>query len=61
MSSDKEYVCALCGGTFDKGWSDEESVAELEKNFPEVSKEECYVVCDDCYKEQQKRDPGRLV
>lgn len=44
------YTCALCGGTFNKGWSDEEAEAELASTFA-VPKDECDLVCDNCYKE----------
>lgn len=43
------YICASCGGTFDKGWSDDEAEAELASTFA-VPKEDCDIVCDDCYK-----------
>ena len=43
------YVCALCGETFVKGWSDEEAAAELAATFgPEMPIEACGLVCDDC-------------
>lgn len=45
--SDK-FTCAVCGETFDKGWSDEEALAELDKTFG-VPVEECSAVCDSCY------------
>lgn len=43
------YTCEACGGTFDKGWSDEEAEAELKTTFG-VDKQDCGLVCDDCYK-----------
>lgn len=43
------YKCSVCGETYDKGWSDEEAEAELAENFG-VPKEDCDIVCDDCYK-----------
>ncbi len=43
------YTCAYCKGVFDKGWTDEEALAELADEFA-VSVECCDVVCDDCYK-----------
>ena len=45
-----EYRCAICGNVYEKGQSEEEAHAELESNFPDVSVEDCDVVCDDCYK-----------
>ncbi len=43
------YDCALCGGTFNKGRSDEEAMAEKAALFPGVPAEECDLVCDDCF------------
>lgn len=43
------YKCSACGGTFEKGWSDEEAKKELADKF-DVPVEECAIVCDDCYK-----------
>jgi hypothetical protein len=45
-----EYQCCVCGGTFLKTVSDEEVIAELTRDFPGYSVEECGLVCDDCYK-----------
>jgi hypothetical protein len=42
------YVCAVCHGTFEKTWTDEEAKAEeadvFGGNDPDAA-----VVCDDCY------------
>ncbi len=46
-----EYRCAACGCVFEKGWTDEEAVAELNNNFPGFTTDECAVVCDDCHKQ----------
>ncbi len=43
----KTYTCAWCGETYKEGWTDED--AEVRENFGEIKKEECRVVCDDCY------------
>ena len=45
-----EYRCAACKGVFEKGWSEDEAVAELGQAFPDFEPGECEVVCDDCYK-----------
>lgn len=48
--SAKQFRCAKCGGTFTKGWSDEEAAAEDARTFPEVGPAvERAVVCDPCY------------
>ena len=43
------FKCVACRGTFNKGWSDEEAIAEHQEHFPEVPLEETDLVCDDCY------------
>jgi len=45
------YTCAICGKEFSGGWSDEEATQELAEKFPGFDKEDCAVVCDDCFKE----------
>lgn len=45
-----EYKCDSCKGVFEKAWSDEEALAEMERDFPSLPEEERAVVCDDCYK-----------
>jgi hypothetical protein len=46
----EEYTCALCGETFEKGWSDEEAHAETREKFLGFDPEkDCAVICDDCY------------
>ena len=39
----------MCGGEFEENWTDEEAIEELNNNFPGFDKEDCIVVCDDCY------------
>lgn len=46
------FTCAICGGTFAKGWSDEEANAEAQGIFgvDNASKsQEMAVICDDCF------------
>ena len=46
-----QYQCLCCKGIFEKGWSDEEAIKEMEENnFDSYSPEELAIVCDDCYK-----------
>lgn len=50
MSEPEEYTCASCGGTFTKTWSDEEAIAEMHENFgPNMTVDQCEIICDDCY------------
>lgn len=44
------FFCDECEMTYPKGWSDEESQAELDENFPGLTKENAACVCDDCYR-----------
>lgn len=44
-----EYQCASCGGVFEYGWTDDKAVMELANNFPGIEKDDCAVICDDCY------------
>ena len=44
-----EFRCALCNVVFEKGWNDDEAEAELDETFPGWVKEDCEVVCDDCF------------
>jgi len=40
----------MCGEEFEEGWTDEEAQAEMKENFGEnITKEDCEVICDDCY------------
>jgi DNA-directed RNA polymerase subunit RPC12/RpoP len=48
MPEPDTYRCAVCGETFQKGWSDAEAVAEMEARFGPVPEEMRAVVCDDC-------------
>jgi hypothetical protein len=45
-----EFTCVVCRKTFTEGWSEEEAMAELAKNFPDVPLSECEILCEDCYR-----------
>lgn len=49
------YTCAMCGGEFNEGQTEEEAVAEYESHFGNMSGVPVSVVCDDCY---QKINPA---
>lgn len=53
-----EFRCAICGGVFTKGWSEEEAIAEMKKDFPDFILEQCDVICDDCYREIMEEPDG---
>jgi hypothetical protein len=42
------FTCAVCGGTFDKGWSDEEMLAEARLHGFDLEGDNV-LVCDDCF------------
>jgi hypothetical protein len=46
------YTCALCNGVFEfeEEWTDGDAVQEMEEIFPGIPKEECDIICDDCFK-----------
>jgi len=43
------YKCAICGGVFNKGWSDEEAMSEMKELWGDCPEEELAVMCDDCF------------
>ena len=54
---ENEYQCVACQGIFEKGWSDEEAIAELKENFGDHDIDDCELVCDDCYKQMDAVHP----
>lgn len=49
------FKCSSCGGVFEKGWSDEEALQEMEDTYGTDDYEEFCLVCDDCYKEIRRK------
>ena len=49
MKTNTHYTCACCKETFEKGWSDEEADAEREELFPDMTEDDCELVCDGCF------------
>lgn len=45
----EKFICAECNQTFDKERSDDEAMEEKEMLFPNLSLEECAIVCTDCF------------
>ncbi len=48
----KEYVCGLCGETFENDeddWTEEQKLAEMQSFFGDVPPEECASVCEGCW------------
>jgi hypothetical protein len=44
-----EYRCSHCHHVYTKAWTDKEALQELQETWPGVSKEECGIICDDCW------------
>jgi protein-arginine kinase activator protein McsA len=44
-----EYTCDACGGTFSKGWSDENAVAEMNREWGDIPVDKRSTVCETCY------------
>src|SRR5450755_3189041 len=47
--TENEYQCAMCGGVFTKGWSEQEARAETQSYWPDTPQEDLAVICDDCW------------
>jgi hypothetical protein len=43
------FICEVCGRKCSVVGPEAEAEAELAKNFPGFEKEDCGLVCDDCY------------
>ncbi len=41
------FHCAICHGTFPKGWSDDDAMAEAEREGVDLAT--AVIVCEDCY------------
>lgn len=48
---ENSFQCAVCGGVFVKGWSDEESIASAIENGHRPTNDDDGHVCEDCYPE----------
>lgn len=53
----KTFVCAACGETFDKVWTDEESMAEARATFTAEELEDPILVCNPCWLLMRALDP----
>jgi len=53
------FTCGACGGTFPRGWTDEEAAAEALAAFSpgELLTEAVGVVCDDCWQAMRREMP----
>ncbi len=45
------YTCSLCKQTHESEWTEAEALEEMKQNFGAAfKKDDCDVICDDCYK-----------
>jgi hypothetical protein len=44
-----DYICTLCGETFNEGASEEDAIKEYNAKFPEAVLVNKVIVCDDCF------------
>jgi hypothetical protein len=49
MTANNTFTCAACGGTFEKGWSEEEASAESRGLWGNIDPSKMAVICDDCF------------
>lgn len=52
------FVCAMCGGEFEKDWTDEEAEAEYAERWPGMADARRVVICEDCFKLRRMADDG---
>ena len=55
----EKYICSICKNEYEKKWSDEEAIEEMNDNFGDIPTSDCGIVCDDCYKKMMY-DKGLL-
>jgi hypothetical protein len=46
-----QYTCSMCEEVCESEWTEEEAIAEKERDFGSVPLEECDTVCDKCYQQ----------
>lgn len=51
-----KYTCAVCGKVDTISRPSEEAWKEFEENFPGGNREDCDLVCDDCYQKMMRSD-----
>jgi len=53
----KYYRCSVCGNKYRKTRSDRKAMREAQKFWPGIKKEDCGIVCDDCYQKIRPDKP----
>lgn len=46
-----DYQCEQCRGVFTKARADDEAWQETKEIFGDVNRQDCAIVCDDCFNE----------
>lgn len=46
---DNTFTCAMCNQTFEKGWTEEEALAEAKEYWGDTTGISMTQVCDDCW------------
>ena len=58
MNPETHFLCESCGEIFERGWDEEEMLAEMKDNgWADLPVEERAVVCDDCYQQMKLHNP----
>lgn len=57
MTTTGTFTCWECGGTFPKGWTDEEAAAEAAANGFDPAASDTVTVCDNCFVPPPWTDP----
>jgi len=48
-----EFQCGHCKGVFEFDWPEEEAEKELKKLYSDHKKEDCVILCDDCFNREE--------
>lgn len=48
------YICYICEGQFESGWTEEQAVAAYIKEHGEEPGDASVVVCSSCYQKQKR-------
>jgi len=54
-----EYRCMLCGQVYEKGWSEEEAMAESRAIWGQIPQQNLAVICDECWQKIRPDKQGR--
>jgi hypothetical protein len=49
------YICSVCKGFFEKGWSEDEANKESKELWGDLAEDQLAVICEDCFKRGMSR------